>query len=81
MNKNAVVVTRASHTQNLPHDSRPHSAPANSVSAMKSTPTSALAPAMRSHVSDVVRFHKNANDASAVTPNATYATHTVPTWM
>ena len=79
MNKNAVVVTRASHTQKVPHDNRPHNAPAKRVTAMNSTPISALAPAMRSQASERVRRHRYAADDTAVTMKATYATQTVPT--
>ena len=50
--RNAVVVRRASHSQNTPHVRRPHSAPTTSVMAMNSTPTSALAPARRSQPSE-----------------------------
>ena len=52
------MVTRASHTQNVPQVMRPHSEPVSNVIAMNSTPISALAPAMRSHVSDEVRFQR-----------------------
>ena len=47
-----MVVRRASHSQNTPHVSRPHSAPTTSVTPMNSTPTSALAPARRSQPSE-----------------------------
>ena len=49
---------RASHTQYVPHETEPHSEPVTSVKAMNSTPISADAPAMRSHVSERVRFHR-----------------------
>ena len=53
--RNAVVVSRASHRQNTPHVSRPHSIPTTSVMPMNSTPTSALAPARRSQPSECWR--------------------------
>jgi hypothetical protein len=37
---------------------------------MNNTPISPLAPAMRSQVSDEVRFHRYAAEATAVTTNA-----------
>jgi hypothetical protein len=80
MNMKAVVVTRASHTQNVPQLNRPHSAPVSSVTAMYTTPISALAPAIRSQTSERVRRHRYAAEDTAVTTKATYATQTVPTW-
>ena len=69
-NRNAVVVSRASQRQNTPHVSRPHSIPANSVIAMNSTPTSALAPARRSHPSECFFGKRYSAEATAVTAKA-----------
>ena len=52
------MVRRASHTQYVPQVTLPHSEPVTSVIAMKSTPISAEAPAMRSHASERVRFQR-----------------------
>lgn len=69
-NSSAVVVSRASHTQYLPHDRRPHKLPVTSVTATYNTPISALAPAMRSQLSERVRGHRYATLATPVTTNA-----------
>ena len=69
-NRNAVVVSRASQRQNTPHVSRPHSIPTNSVIAMNSTPTSALAPARRSQPRACLLGNRYSADAKAVTANA-----------
>ena len=76
-----MVVRRASHVQNVPHEMRPHRLPLTSVMPMNSTPTSALAPAMRSHVRLRVRFHRYATLLTPVTMNARYASHADGTWM
>jgi hypothetical protein len=56
--RNAVVVRRASHVQKVPQVKRPQRLPVTREIAMNTTPTSAEAPAIRSHVNDLVRFHR-----------------------
>ena len=69
-NKNAVVVRRASHVQYVPQVRRPHKLPVTSEIPINNTPTSAEAPAIRSHVSERVRFHKYAAEDTAVITKA-----------
>ena len=66
---------RASHSHHVPHVGFPHSEPTTSISAVNTTPTSADAPASRSQVVLRVRGTSHRIDASAVTPNARYASH------
>src|SRR5215471_14740375 len=71
----AVVVRRASHSHHVPQVGFPQSDPTASISAVNTTPISADAPASRSHVVLRVRGMSHRIDASAVTPNARYASH------
>ena len=74
-----MVVTRASHSHHVPQIGRPQNEPIASVRPVKITPTSADAPASRSHVVDRVRGHSHSADATAVTKNARYASHAAGT--
>ncbi|CAB4599268.1 unannotated protein [freshwater metagenome] len=65
-----MVVRRASQVQNVPQVMRPHRLPVTNEIPMNSTPTSAEAPAMRSQVSERVRFQRYAADETPVTMNA-----------
>ena len=76
----AVVVSRASHSHHTPQTGRPQSEPSTRVSPVKITPTSADAPASRSHVTRRVRGTSHRIDETAVTKNARYAIHAVGTW-
>src|SRR5262245_45880932 len=75
----AVGTWHASHAHHTPHTGRPHNEPSTRVSAVKITPSSADAPAMRSHTVARVRGHNQSAEPSAVTPNARYAIHAAGT--
>src|SRR6476469_8659797 len=76
----AVLVSRASHSHQVPQVGRPHKEPTTSIIAVNSTPTSADAPASRSQDAFRVRGTSHSTDAIAVTPNARYASHAHGTW-
>ena len=74
MNKNAVLVSRASHTQNVPHVNRPQRLPVTSEIATNNTPISAEAPAKRSQMRERERLLTYTAEHNAVSPKAKYAT-------
>src|SRR5262245_65730268 len=76
----AVLVSRASHSQNTPHVRRPHSAPTTRVMPMNSTPAAALAPASRSQPRECFLEKRYTPEARAVTKKARYASHAEGTW-
>src|SRR5437763_13215779 len=74
----AVVVSRGSHVQYVPHTGFPHSEPRKVVSAVNSTPISADACATRSNrIFLVTRY---AMEHANTTPKLRYASHAAGTW-
>src|SRR6266545_6167547 len=74
----AVVVRRGSHVHHVPHTGLPHRDPSAMASAVKSTPISADAAAVRSHRIRPVRRY--AMLETNTTKNDRYASHAAGTW-
>ncbi|CAB4761108.1 unannotated protein [freshwater metagenome] len=73
MNKNAVLVSLASHTQYVPQVSLPHILPVTKETATNKTPISPDAPATRSHARERFLADKYTPEHTAVIANAIYA--------